>query len=51
MFIEGWEASLKHYHYAWCEFVLPYYDDREEMYVNNVLKSCGNYVKTIAYLT
>ena len=33
----------------WREFVWPYYDDREEVCINNVLKTCGKYVKRMAF--
>jgi len=32
----------------WRTFVWPYYDDREELHINNVLETCGKYVKKMA---
>jgi len=33
----------------WSEFVWPYYDNREENCVKSLLKSCGGYIKTLAF--
>ena len=33
----------------WSEFVWPYYDSREELCMNNLLKSCGRYMKTVSF--
>ena len=33
----------------WSEFVWPYYDSREELGMNNLLKSCGRYMKTVSF--
>ena len=33
----------------WREFVWPYYDDREELCINNVLETCGEYVKRMSF--
>jgi len=33
----------------WSKFVWPLYDIREEICVNNLLKSCGGYVKTLSF--
>ena len=33
----------------WNEFVWPYYDSREELCVNNLLKSYGGYIKRLSF--
>ena len=33
----------------WRTFVWPYYDDREELCIKNVLKTCGKYVKKMIF--
>jgi len=33
----------------WREFVWPYYDDREELSINIVLRTCGKYVKRMSF--
>jgi len=33
----------------WSKFVWPYYDSREELCINNLLKSCGGYMKTVSF--
>ena len=33
----------------WRTFMWPYYDDREELCINNVLKTCGKYVKKMTF--